>query len=322
MQVLLAVPGTALVVLVLADAVMTTLMPGRGGGPLTRTFTRVVWPLVLRLRGTPVASLLPRMGAVLLLLTVFAWVVALWLGLTLILWADPGSVVGATTGLPADFWEVVYFSGFTVFTLGTGDFVASGDGWRVATALASFLGLFLITLAITYLVSVVSAVVSRRSLANSVHLFGDDGLEIVERAWNGSSFSTSTLSQLGSLAPQLVQVSQQHFAYPALHLFVSSDPRASLPVAADCLQEALLVLDAGVPEDVRPEDGLLGPLRRAVGTYRAATSGMLHARGDSEPPPPDLQPLRDAGIPLVDDDTFRRRVTDDHPLPVGGPEGN
>lgn len=181
-QILLIVLGSALVMVVFYDAIMTVLMPGRGAGPLSRFGMKAIWPAVLRLRGTVLEGFLTRAGAVFLLVTVFLWVLGLWVGWTLVFVADSGAVVSSSTQLPADVWETAYFSGFTIFTLGTGDFVPAGDGWRITTALASFLGLFLVTLAITYLVSVVSAVVNRRSFAAAVHLLGDSGTQLVVRA--------------------------------------------------------------------------------------------------------------------------------------------
>ena len=52
-------------------------------------------------------------------------------------------------------------AGFTAFTLGVGDYIPNGQPWEVLTAIAVVSGLGLTTLAIIYLVPVVSAVTAR-----------------------------------------------------------------------------------------------------------------------------------------------------------------
>lgn len=104
-------------------------------------------------------------GPVVLLVILATWILLLWTGFLLLFSVDVQSVLNAKTDVPADFWERVYFTGFTISTLSVGDFVPSGAGWRVIAALASLNGLFLMTLAISYLIPVMSAVVGKRQLA-------------------------------------------------------------------------------------------------------------------------------------------------------------
>ncbi len=59
------------------------------------------------------------------------------------------------------------------------------------TALASCSGLVLVTLAITYRLAVVSAVVSRRSLAIRIHCLGTSGADIVTSGWWAGQFSAA-----------------------------------------------------------------------------------------------------------------------------------
>lgn len=56
------------------------------------------------------------------------------------------------TGNPAGTVERLYFTGYTVFTLGNGDFRPGAGTWQLATVAATGTGLVLITLAITYAV--------------------------------------------------------------------------------------------------------------------------------------------------------------------------
>lgn len=165
-------------------------------------------------------------GTALLVTTVVTWVLLLWASWSLLFWGG-GSIVDSSTQLSAGFADVVYYAGFTIFTLGVGDFEETTPGWRLATAVAGFEGLFLVTLSITYLLSVVSAVVARRALAAQVTALGDTASLIVARAWDGTSFSSAFEQQLVGLSGSLASVAEQHLVYPVLHHFHASRPGAS-----------------------------------------------------------------------------------------------
>ncbi|MDF9718143.1 ion channel, partial [Nocardioides sp. ChNu-99] len=272
LDVLLVVAGALVVLGVLVDALMTTLSVSAGAGPLTSRVVGVCWRVAVRRhRQDDESSFLTGVGSVLLVGTVLTWVLLLWTGWALVL-AGSGSVVDSTTRVPAGAADVVYFTGFTLFTLGTGDFVAHDPEWREVTALASFCGLFIVTLAITYLISVVSAVVSRRALAVQIHALGDTAPEMVARAWVGDRFSDMFEQQLIGLLPAVATSAEQHLAYPALDYFHSSRPALAAPTAVAQLDEALTVLTHGVPETERPDANALRPLRYALSRYLSAAA--------------------------------------------------
>jgi hypothetical protein len=135
-----------------------------------------------------------------LIATVLTWVLGLWAGWSLV-FGGSGSIVEATSRRPAGASDVVYYAGFTIFTLGTGDFVAADPGWRITTAIASFSGLFLITLAITYLISIVSALVNRRALAVQILGLGTSPGDIVANGWSSDRFGNMFQQQLVRSAP-------------------------------------------------------------------------------------------------------------------------
>ena len=83
-----------------------------------------------------------------------------------------GAVVCSTTKHPAEWPETIYFVGYTLTTLGTGDFVPSGTWWDLLSVLATFSGLALVTLSITYAIPVIQAVAQKRTLACKFALWG------------------------------------------------------------------------------------------------------------------------------------------------------
>jgi len=292
--------GTALVIGVLVDVLTTTLTLGEGVGPLTRRVLRVMWQWSLRLRPRGSQSrLLSNAGPALLVLTVVIWVVTTWAGWWLV-FLGSGSIQDARTGSPASAGDVAYYAGFSVFTLGVGDFVADSPVWRVITSLASFGGLAIITLAITYLLSVVSAVVTRRALATQIRGLGASPTDMVTRGWSGSAFSPAFLQHLVGLTGPLSTVAQQHFAYPVLHYFRSRAPEESAPVAIAALDDALLLLDVAVATSVAPDSLAVQPVRRVIARYIRTAGGPSAFTGDEgPPPPPSVTPLVEAGIPLA-----------------------
>ncbi len=244
-----------------------------------------------------------RVGPLFLIGTVVMWLVGLWTGWTLV-FLGSGDVVRESTGEPVGVLGVVYFVGFNLVTLGVGDLVATGPGWGVISVVASFGGLFVLTLSITYLISVVSAVVSRRALAVRIASLGPTPSAIVTWAWNGREFSDAALQQVGSLVEPLLATSERHLAYPVPEHFESTEETASAPLAVARLDEALRLLENGVTTDHRPGAIVTAPLRAAVNRYIDVTLRNVAASSmPSSPPPPvdQLADLRRLGIPVEAD---------------------
>lgn len=292
--------GALLVLAVLVDVLATTLTLGEGAGPLTRRILAFLWrwSLLLSRRGTR-SRLLANAGPVLLVLTVLFWVLVTWGGWWLV-FLGSGAVEDAQTGSPASVADVAYYAGYAVFTLGLGDFVADAPAWRVLTSVASFGGLVIVTLAITYLLSVVSAVVTRRALATQIHALGATATEMVIAAWSGAAVSSAFVQHLAGLTGPLATVAQQHFAYPVLHYFRSRSADESAPVAIAVLDDALLLLDAAVDPSVAPDPLVVQPVRRVIDRYIRTVRGTSASReAEQPPPPPSVTPLLRAGIPLA-----------------------
>ncbi|GAB3347517.1 potassium channel family protein [Modestobacter lapidis] len=308
----LAALGVVLIAVVLVDLWTTTLTLTGGAGPLTRRLGDGLWRVLLRAHARDSSSrVLANAGGGILVVTVLVWVTLFWAGWTL-LFLSGGAISDAQTGAAASVADVVYYAGFTVSTLGVGDFTADTALWRILTSVASFSGLFLVTLAITYLLSVVSAVVSRRSLATYVQALGDTAGDIVVRGWAGDAVSSAFVQHLVTLTAQLSAVAEQHLAYPVLHYFRSRHPDDSAPVALARLDDAVLLLRAAVAPSARPDPATVDPVQRVLGSYaQAAHAASATPRTDPVPPLPDTGPLLRAGIPLADQGEWGRQASAD-----------
>ena len=291
-----AVAGVLIVGLVFVDSFWTVMWSGNGGGPLTTLLTASIRTA---LEAFPHGGRRRRslLGPLVLLVIVLMWAALLLVGFSLIVQAMPGGIVTSATARPADAWERVYFVGYTLFTLGMGDFVPSGNGARLLTVAMNALGMFMVTLGVTYLLPVISASVSARSFASSVLSLGETPAEVIVESWDGHRICLD--DELRGMATELSALSHQHLAYPVLHLFHSQDTSASAPRAVAVVEGVLGLLEA-VDPTVAPSAPVRRQLRASVDRY-IDTFGS-HVRGASEaPPPPGLEPLTRAGIPLARD---------------------
>lgn len=299
--------GAALLMILAYDAISTTLSIGAAAGPLTSRLAAGWWHLARRVAGRPDSPVLVSAGPVVLLLTIGMWLALLWGGWTLVFAADPDAVISSTTHQPATGWSRMYFAGFTIFTLGVGDYIPNGQPWEVLTSLAAVSGLGLTTLAITYLIPVVSAVTARRVQAATIAGMGATPADIVASGLSDDRFPYLE-HRLQALSDSILQTAERHLSYPVLHFFHSAERHVDLRTQAFILDEAVTMLQHGVTADVRPHPAVLDDVRHAITMLVERATGNAP---EIEPPPaPALDPLRDAGIPTVDDGAFQQRTAD------------
>ena len=290
---LLLVPGILIVLITLVDVVWTSMWVGGGAGPVTRAVANAIWQ-AFGLIGHQRHRLMVISGPLILTLTVLAWVFLLWSGWLLIFISQATAVLTTSTDVSADVSDRIYFVGYTIFTLGNGDFSPNGAGWQAATALASGSGLFMITLAITYLLSVISAAVSGRAFAVEVDGLGQTAGDVVSAGWDGESYAGLSLS-LQSLSSQLSKLSQQYLAYPVLQYFHAEAPGKSPIIAIVRLDQILQVSAHGVPSERSAPTVLHNSLRSAIESALESLPGQFVQPVEEGLPAPDLQPLRQSG---------------------------
>lgn len=306
--------GIVLFLITAADIIKTTLST-RGGGMLTNAISRVVWRCFFSASGRRGESkLLEYAGQCVLLLVLLTWIACLWLSLFLMLASDPGAVQNGTTKLAANRWETLYYAGFTLSTLGVGDYSASSDGWRVLTSAAAFCGLTFITAAITYIVPVLSAVSLQNQLSLLITSMGRTPQEILANSWNGSDFSRF-YDNASDIRQMLVEHTLNHHAYPVIRCFHNRHASKNVIPAVATLDEVLRLLDR-VSEDI-PQDGLKRKMLGSALDRHLDMQRINYLSGvssEAEMPEVDVSPLNVAQIPLkaptgsdADEDEQRKR---------------
>jgi len=290
--------GILLFLFTAADITKTTLST-RGGGTITNIVSKSVWRCFFAAAGRRgEAKLLEYAGQCVLLLVLLTWIACLWLSLFLMLASDPASVINGTTKAAADLWETFYYAGFTLSTLGVGDFAASNDAWRVLTSAAAFCWLTFITAAITYIVPVLSAVSLQNQLSLLISSMGRTPQEILVNSWNGSDFSRF-YDNASDIRQMLVEHTLNHHAYPVIRCFHNKQAEKNVIPAVASLNEVLQLLEEvaeDVPQDTLKHKMLVSALDQHLEMQRSNYLSQVNSHAQS--PIMDLASLKDAGIPL------------------------
>jgi hypothetical protein len=306
--VVLGIVGAGIVGLAVVDMVKTTLVLRGGGGPLAQPLAQHLWRLALRRHAArPSRRSLAGFVYVILFTLILVWLGLLWAGWSLVFTAGESAVLDTQTHAPASLWSRVYFAGYSLITLGVGDFRPSAPPWQLLTVLAAANGFFVVTLTITYLAPLLSAITEKRRLAAQVFGLGETPVAILEHAWSDGN--------LGSLEPFFVSLSstialhdQRHLAYPLLFYAASESRSASDAVALAVLDEALTMLEIGVAPEHRPGSLAHRSVRHAVSSYLDMRAPFAISEVGAAPPVVSLAALRIAGLPVVSDDAFSEGV--------------
>jgi hypothetical protein len=249
----------------------------------------------------------PQVGATILLLVIVSWIVLIWTGWTLFFNGSTHALVSAQTKAPASFGERVYFTGYTLFTLGLGDFQPQGLLWQLATTLTALSGLVVVTFSITYVIPVLQASVHRRSLAIYLSGLGRTPAEIILNAWNDDERAVSLEPHLTTLAPEIALLAQRHLAYPVLHYFHGPDRREALAPNLAALDEALTILENAV-DDSGIALSAWRPVRTAVSEFLETMDERFIEPHREPPGAPDLSALRDHRLPVRSEEAFREAL--------------
>ena len=209
--------GMCLVALALVDVFLTVLYARIGTGLSTPCIARGMWWLFKR-----VAGWFPRwcngilsFGApVTLVVIASVWVQATIIGIALILWPglSNGGIVAADGHTPTDFITAYYYSGDNLTTVGNGDLNAKGRFYMLVTVFTSIVGMCLITLTVTYLLEIYSALHRRNAFAVSLHhetSATGDAVEKVMALGPNSDFEGAR-ADLQNIASRLVDLYETH----------------------------------------------------------------------------------------------------------------
>lgn len=274
--------GALVLGVVLSDLVTTTVAPSLHGGWLTRRVGVALWSIARRLAAGR-RRLLQVAGLALVVGLVSTWILSLLLGWALVMRgaADLRTADGAPTG----WWDTLYYAGYTVSTLGTGDVVPAGPVGQMLTVVASITGLLVLTMAITYLVPVLRAAADRRILASTIHALGTSPQQIADNLWPDAATGRHD-DVVRELTQSVRHMTQAHSSYPVLHFFSARHVELALAPNVTALDEALATVVGEDPSEAPlPERCLYQAISSLLDALMAS---FVRVDVQDTPPPPAL----------------------------------
>src|SRR5947209_4300037 len=141
-----AVVGISLFSVTFYDMVWTTLSASETG--LVSLAVVYVFKYVSYICRTHLGAhwILQGIGVMTFLATICMWYLLTWMSLALIFLTVEGSLISSYTNNPATFFQTIYFTGYTFFTLGLGDFRPTSNFFMLYTAFVSGCGIFLVSI--------------------------------------------------------------------------------------------------------------------------------------------------------------------------------
>lgn len=279
--------GAVVVAVALADVFYTVLFPASGHGPLREPLAKAVRRLFRLTRH--LANLQRRRrvlayaGPVQITVTLLVWFGLLWVGWAAVYRPALGSSVVAASGPTHVAWSTaLYYSGYALTTLGTGDVVATTAAYRLLTVAEAATGFATITLVISYFNSVYTTLTARNAFALALHhRSGGTGLggRVVAALWHEGDAGAAF--HLAEMAGSLRSITQTHRAYPVLRSFHYQHDYAALPIILlTCLETSTLLrtsldLETAAPHHRSPLSGTSATEIHDAAT--ALTSQLLSA---------------------------------------------
>lgn len=300
--------GLGLLVAAMLDLFWTTLWQDGGAGPLTTRLGAGLWWLGRSALGDLTGVRLSLMGPFILLATVMMWMAMFWLAWVFLLSASPVLLAPAFGEDGVASWpERFYYVGSAFFTLGNGDYQAVGDFWQISSVLCAGSGMLMITLSISYVIAVLSAVVTRRRLATQIFAIGSTPEQWVLNAWDGKSLSGSD-GVLPAIAELLTEVTEQQLAYPVVHYYHADAPYKAMPMAVAMFDEGLTLIECGVEESCRPGRLTMLLARNSVQRYLSTLREGWISPEKPMPEFPNLGELRESGMATLDEVFYEAQV--------------
>lgn len=230
--------GLLLLILVIYDFFFTTLS-GSGAGFISKNVASLTYRGVRQFSRPTNRKAFDYSGMIVNLSVLFVWIVIVWLGLFLVYSYDPWGITNSDSR-PANWVERLYYTGYILSTLGLGNFKPTTPFFEVVTSLFSFFGFIFFTSSMTYLISVSSAVIRKRTLSRSISTLGKKPSEIADKL--KSLQPTYRDQQILSLQQQITNHMVSHQGYPVVHFYSHSNPENCFSINFARLDEAVTIL--------------------------------------------------------------------------------
>ncbi len=231
MNSLLTIAGGILIVVTMLDFLFTTLSCN-GSGILSRMLNRGLARMLV-----PHGNGMRRWNGVIhLIVNLLFWINLLLIGGFLVYYSQDDMVVQASTKVPADISDRIYFTGFVFSTLGIGDYIPGTALSEYFTAFYSLLGFGVLTTAISFILSVMNATKVKKNLSTYIASMGTNPEELFDffTTKDDGVYFTSTTDTLVQL---INSHTNDHLCYPIVHFFLSDNRTLSAVIQLASLYE-------------------------------------------------------------------------------------
>lgn len=220
--------GWALMLTVLADVFLTVLYARIGTGILSQYLAKTVWAVF---KSIPLKRhrelLLSFCGPAILVLLVLIWSFLLAIAAGLIVHPEMGSGLRASSGkTPTDLITAIMVGGSSLSIVGSSNFAPQTGGMKLLFLFNSVVGTSVISLTLTYLMQVYSALRERNAIGLKLHaLSGETG---DAAACLALLFPDGELSggynHLADIGAEMCATKEAHHFYPVLFYFRFRQP--------------------------------------------------------------------------------------------------
>ncbi|VWX51142.1 ion channel [Novosphingobium sp. 9U] len=246
--------GAVLMLLFLADIFLTVLYARAGTGVLAPRWNRLIWALIKAISrpfGRRRSAVLSFAGPLIVVALIGFWALGLTAGAALVIRPELGTAIRPSSGdTPTDFVTALLVAGSSLSIVGGGDYSPHTSDTRLLFLLNSLIGASVLSLVLSYLVQVYSALQERNALALNVDLLTGgkgDAAEMLARLGPGGDFSDAT-SELSNLARSLATIKEAHHFYPLLFYFRFSEPRYAVSRFSFVLLDLTTLIDTSLDQ--------------------------------------------------------------------------
>ncbi|WP_267389233.1 ion channel [Sphingomonas sp. GC_Shp_3] len=244
--------GAALMLLFLTDIFLTVLYARAGTGLLAPRWNRLVWAAVKAaagLFGRRRGTVLSFAGPLIVVLLIGFWALGLTMGAALIIQPELGTAIHPSTGSAStDFVTALLLAGNSLSIVGGGDYGPHSSGTRILFLINSLIGASVLSLVLSYLVQVYSALRERNALALTIDLMTNgtgDAAEALARLMPGGDDSDAA-AELGNLVRSLTATKEAHHFYPLLFYFRFKEPLYSVSRFGFILLDLVSLIETGL----------------------------------------------------------------------------
>ncbi|KAG2182395.1 hypothetical protein INT43_007325 [Umbelopsis isabellina] len=169
----------------------------------------------------------------------------------------------------------------------------------------------MVSINVAYVLNATGVASETRRLAAEISGLGGTPIVMLLNSWNGTdlkALNTRIDNLLQSLCGQVPSMFANHIFISINNSYHSYDVSGSGACRIAALDEMLTLLLTACPLEIRPDYLAIIGARNSI-TYYLETLQTVHIFDSSQVPPPiDLEPLRQAGIPVVPQQVYEMEI--------------